>query len=107
MNVRALIEFSRWYRDHPPMFKMHHRSLGWDENHWAYRCSDGDHASFWKTVVSSPAWAAWREEVYRRMSEEDYRGAFDIDECQECNWISAAHFEAFLDFTVQSRKVSP
>lgn len=64
----------------------------WGNNyHWAYPCSDGWHDSFWKTVVESPQWLAWVKENQREPK-------FDIDECQECGWISQKHFQAFIKF---------
>lgn len=56
-------------------------------------CSDGNHSSFWKSVVESKQWRAWREPACKR--------GWDWDECSECGWISAEHFQAFLKFTIK------
>ena len=72
---------------------------GWDKQCWVYLCSDGYHDSFWKTVVESPQWEAWYKEQGRRFSQKNRKhGVFDIDEVQECGWISQAHFQEFLKF---------
>lgn len=63
---------------------------GWDERHWVYRCSDGPHNSFWKTVVTSRQWEKW--------STKARRHGFDVDECRECGYLSPKHFQAFLKF---------
>jgi hypothetical protein len=71
---------------------------GWDEEHWSYKCTDGEHESFWKTVVTSTQWKEWVKENSRRMHLKPIGECFDIDECRECGWISPAHFQAFLEF---------
>jgi len=73
---------------------------GWDEDHWEYGCSDGKHPSFWKTIVTSKYWEEWCTEVTRRMHEDDYKGAWDVDECRECNWISPKHFADFMRYFI-------
>ena len=65
--------------------------MTWDKEHWEYQCSDGKHDSIWKTIVSSPQWAAWE------MGPAQKRG-WDADETRDCNWMSAKHFQAFLRF---------
>lgn len=73
---------------------------------WEYPCSDGQHSSFWKTVVTSPQWRDWENEVARRSIEhsknndEVYTGCWDVDECRECGWISQEHFQDFMKFTL-------
>lgn len=73
---------------------------GWDKEHFVYHCSDGDHNSFWKSVVESPQWYAWEKENAKRMNHTDgpTKDCYDVDECRECGWISPAHFRSFLDF---------
>ncbi len=64
-------------------------------------CSDG-HPSYWKTVVESPQWKAWEKEVHKRvhdqLGKDRMEGVYDIDECRECGFISAGHFQDFLKF---------
>jgi len=75
------------------------------DNYWkpCIGCSDG-HSSFWKTVIESPQWKEWEKEISHRVSEhiknnsEIYEGCWDIDECQECGWISQGHFQDFIKF---------
>ena len=90
----------------------------WDKNHWTFKCSDGAHDSFWKTVVESPQWKAWEVQVAKNFSKAcrmetwpsgDYQRRrlpiFDVDECRECGWISKHHFQAFLKFVrLQARR---
>lgn len=47
----------------------------------------GGHDTFWKTVIESPQWKAWE-----KVAE------WDTAECAACGHISAAHFQAFLEF---------
>ena len=60
--------------------------------------------SFWKTVITSPQWGLWEEEVSRRLKQHNvneskvYTGVWDVDECRECGWISPEHFQDFLVF---------
>ena len=65
------------------------------EDRWVHKCNgcEGGHPTFFNTVTSSPQWKAW----YDYNHEENMM--FDLDESQECNAISPAHFEAFLQFT--------
>jgi hypothetical protein len=70
---------------------------GWDAEHFIYQCSDGSHNSFWKTVIESPEWKAWERELARRF-KADLPDVWDIDESQECGWLSAGHFASFLAF---------
>lgn len=57
-------------------------------------CPDG-HPSFWKTVVESPQWKAW--EKYQSGKQQ----AYDVDECRECDVMSSAHFQAFMEFILE------
>lgn len=68
------------------------------ERYWSpcVGCPEG-HPSFWKTVVESKAWDAWYE--YQCSLPASHPERFDIDECQECGYISPEHFKAFLAFT--------
>ena len=83
--------------------------MAWDAEHFTYSCKDGEHESFWRTVVTSPEWIAWEKEVARRLrrlangATRKTGPVFDVDECQECGWISPEHFHAFLQFC-KSRK---
>ena len=79
----------------------------WDKC-WRYPCSDGWHNSFWATVVQSPQWQAWAKEVSRRLHKQigktAKKGVWDVDECQECGWISHDHFQDFLSFVEKQYK---
>ena len=77
---------------------------------WEIPCSDGSHPTFWKTVVESPQWLAWENEVARRFhvmvtENVDVLGVFDVDECRECGYISPKHFQDFLRFTVKKENL--
>lgn len=67
-------------------------------------CSDGNHNSFWKTVVESSEWKLWEKEVHHRFHEHTianskvYTGCFDVDECRECGFISPEHFISFMEW---------
>jgi len=70
-------------------------------------CSDGNHNSFWKSVVESPEWKAWYKEAERRfrdgkLDEKSGRwlgkNTYDVDECQECGIISYDHFASFMEY---------
>lgn len=87
------------------MKRMQRTSRGWDSEHWQYQCSDGSHPSFWKTVVTSPQWKRWEIEVSRRLSTASALPVFDVDECQECNWLSPEHFQEFLKFCKANRLI--
>jgi hypothetical protein len=58
----------------------------------------GGHSSFWETVTKSPQWKLWQEEQRKRFATEIKYGVWDIDECQECGWISQEHFQDFIKF---------
>lgn len=66
-------------------------------------CKDG-HFSFWATITRSPEWKLWEEEISRRINKHNkkksriYTGVWDIDECQECGWISKEHWADFVKF---------
>lgn len=49
-------------------------------------CPDG-HPSFWKTIVESAEWKAWRQQNPPQ---------WDFDECEVLGAFSPAHFAAFL-----------
>lgn len=67
---------------------------GW----WHSACSGcpNGHPSFWKTVIESPQWKEWA----RRPSTN---ANFDIAEVEECGWISQAHFQEFIHWTIKSK----
>src|SRR3990167_11164898 len=77
------------------------KASGWESNCWQYKCSDGFHPSFWKTIVQSEEWKQWQKEQGRRLHEhnekesERYTGCFDIDESTECGWLSPEHWREF------------
>jgi len=60
--------------------------------------------TFYDTVVKSPQWKAWYEEIMRRHSINADGGkwednkTFDIDESQECGWLGDEHFQEFIKF---------
>ena len=64
---------------------------GWDENGGVYHCSDGEHPSWWLSIVKTPQWEAWYKHASKNM-------LYDVDECQECGWMSEAHAKDFLAF---------
>ena len=65
-------------------------------------CKDG-HNSFWKTIVESPQWKKWEKENSRRMHLNPIGKCFDADECRECGWISAGHFQEFMKFSNKTK----
>ena len=92
--------------------------MSWDERHWQYKiqgCKE-EFPSFWKTVVSSPQWAAWGKQVARNHHKalmahtkgkpDAYKNAdiWDVDECRECGWMSDRHFQAFLRFCARKTR---
>lgn len=82
--------------------------MPWNKNHWEFECSKNckPHPSFWKTIVTSPQWAAWGKDISKRFLSgsvkhgwrKPIKNVWDVDECRECNWISPEHFQAFLNF---------
>jgi len=60
--------------------------------------------TFYDTVVSSPQWKLWYEEIMRRHLINEKGGkwednkTFDIDESQECGWLGDEHFQEFIKF---------
>lgn len=71
---------------------------GWDKDHFIYKCSDGEHQSFWATIIRSPQWEVWEKENSRRMHLKPIGNCFDVDECRECGWMSDQHFQEFIKF---------
>ena len=69
---------------------------GWDKDHYVFRCSDGYHPSFWKTVIESPQWKLWKEAMTKGKVPER-----DMPEVEECGWFSPEHFQDFLKFSSQ------
>ena len=68
---------------------------------------DDNEQDFYHTIVRSPQWEAWEEEVSRRMiynydndlyGKETALKVFDIPECVECDIISQEHFQEFIKF---------
>lgn len=57
----------------------------------------GGHSSFWKTVIESKAWLAWKEYAEPKMR-------FDFMENEELGIISPKHFEEFLKYTIKHAK---
>jgi len=76
----------------------------WDKEHFYYSCSDGQHESFWATIVQSKEWYAWEREQRKRMSRKNMEGCFDYDESRECNWISPNHWNEFIKFIIHEYK---
>jgi hypothetical protein len=70
---------------------------------------NNDTESFWQTVIRSPQWQAWKEEVRRRldkhveMKSEVFSGVWDVEESQECNLISKEHFADFIKFIKETK----
>lgn len=80
-------------------------TTGWDSDCGMYTCTCGPHSSWWQAIVRTPEWEAWYKEVGRRMSEQADRtigkpleGVWDVDESQECGWMSVEHAKDFLAF---------
>jgi hypothetical protein len=48
--------------------------------------------TFYETIVSSPQWQEWV-----KVNEENPQ--WDVHESMECGWLSAGHFQAFLEWT--------
>ena|SRR3990167_2007111 len=71
--------------------------VGWSKDCGVYHCSDGDHNSFWKSIVATDEWEAW----YKHASENNL---YDVDECQECGWMSEGHAKDFLAFVVAKER---
>lgn len=63
-------------------------------------CSAG-HSSFWRTVITSEYWQGWIEENEVRRHMRPMGDCYDIDECMECGWISAKHFDAFIKYIIK------
>lgn len=83
----------------------HKIKSGWlpgGDDHWVFKCSDGNHNSFWKTVLESPQWKAWQKEQKMRFSMieqiDKKTGVYDMAEVEECGWLSAKHFAEFMEF---------
>lgn len=58
-----------------------------------------EYPSFWKTIVESKEWKLWYKEQMRRFADDARtEGVFDIDESQECGWMSPGHWEEFVKF---------
>lgn len=62
--------------------------LGYYYNSPCAGCKDG-HPSFWKTIIESTAWGAWKNK--NPMS-------YDFAECEEVGIMSKQHWIAFLEF---------
>ena len=83
---------------------------GWDKNCGIYNCSDGQHNSFWLSIIKTPEWSAWEQEVSRRRNYHNkkkskiYSGVWDVDESRECGWISVKHIKDFLKFLKSAKK---
>ena len=60
-------------------------------------CKDG-HSSFWKTVIESPPWKAWRKYAWER------KVLYDFPEVEEGGIISERHFKDFIKFTIKQVK---
>ena len=67
---------------------------GWDNEKGVYNCSDGAHNSWWISIANTPEWQAWYKHASQNM-------LYDVDECQECGWMSEAHARDFMEFTKQ------
>lgn len=79
----------------PPLKKPHWVGTPLDpKDHWEYQGSKDTYNSFWKTVITSPQWQAWAKK-----NRKETR--WDIDECEECGWISEEHFQEFLQFIIR------
>ena len=75
-----------------------HNKHGWDMDEGVYYCSDGTHLSWWRAIQSTPEWKQW----YNYASKNHL---YDVDECQECGWMSAKHAKDFMNFmTTEARQ---
>ena len=83
--------------------------LGYYWNAPCKGCSDG-HSSFWRTVILSPQWHKWREELEKRMKRgKIVKGKFseniyDLCEVEESGILGEKHFQEFLKFTFSNLK---
>ena len=68
-----------------------HQKRGWDNDAGIYHCSDGPHFSWWQAIVRTPEWKAWYTYASKNM-------LYDVDECQECGWMSEGHARDFMAF---------
>ena len=66
----------------------------WAKDASVYNCSDGTHNSWWISITHTPQWAAW----YKYASENML---YDVDESQECGWMSDEHAKDFLDWVAK------
>ena len=68
----------------------------------------GSHNSFWATVIESPQWLKWREELNKRMKRgKIVKGKFsenvyDLSEVEELGFLGEKHFQDFLKFTFKN-----
>jgi hypothetical protein len=60
------------------------------KEYWFQKCSCGGHSSFWRTVILSPEWKAWKKHN-KNMN-------WDFDECEELGIMSQEHWEEFIKF---------
>jgi len=64
--------------------------------------------TFHQTIIRSPEWSAWKEEVRKRLEKhvennsKVFTGVWDVEESEECGWISAGHFKDFIRFIEDS-----
>jgi hypothetical protein len=69
-----------------------------------------EYPTFYDTMVSSPQWKLWYEEIMRRHLINEKGGewkdnkTFDIDESQECGWLGDEHFQEFIKFCCSTQQ---
>ena len=64
---------------------------GWDKQCGIYHCSDGEHNSFWISIIQTEEWKLWEKHAWKNK-------LYDVDECRECGWASVEHIKDFLKF---------
>mgnify|MGYP001574338662 CR=1 FL=1 len=64
----------------------------------ATSCCDGYHQTIAGALLASEEWKAWREHASREM-------LFDVDETLTVDAMSDEHFEAFIKFSLEDKRV--
>ena len=78
---------------------------GKDQTYSEYLGIEKEHNdSFHQTVIRSPEWQAWKDEVRKRLGKhvennsKIFIGVWDTSESEECDLISKEHFADFIKF---------
>jgi len=73
------------------MKKKTKKETGCDSSCGIYHCSDGEHNSFWQSIIRTKEWKEW----YKYASKNRL---YDVDEVGEVGWMSVEHAKDFLFF---------